>query len=1177
MTHRISTLLVALLVALAQPAVRAAELPARINCLFLGDQGYHKPADRYNQLLPSFPRRGIDITYSDDVNDLNPQTLSRYDVLIVYANIGTISDSQAAALLEFVRSGHGFVPLHCASFCFRNNDEVVALIGGQFKKHSTGTFRTRIAAPKHEVMRNFRGFESWDETYEHVLHNEKNRTVLEFRDTEPYTWVRTEGKGRVFYTAWGHDERTWGNPGFKDLVERGIRWAAGRDVQAELAATWPALKPVEYVDQKVAYYPPGAGRTGDGQWNKMQKPLSPEESMTHMLTPPGFKVELFASDPQIKKPIYMAWDERGRLWIAETIDYPNDMQQPGQGRDRITICEDTDGDGKADKFTVFADKLSIPTSFTFANGGVIIDQAPVTLFLKDTDGDGVADVRKEIITGWGTKDTHAGPSNLHYGLDNWIWGMTGYSGYDGSGEGKPLKFPMGFHRFRPDGSGLEFLRQTNNNTWGLGFSEEGLVFGSTANNNPSVYMPIPGRYYGWMPNGKAGVLSGIADSSRFNAITDKVRQVDVHGGYTAAAGHELYTARTYPKRYWNKIAFVAEPTGHLVGAFELERSGSDFKSHNPFNLLASDDEWTAPIFAAVGPDGNVWVIDWYNYIVQHNPTPKGYETGAGNAYVTDLRDKRHGRIYRIVYTGPDGRPSKPLDLSKASPADLVAALKHDNMLWRTHAQRLLVERGQKDVVPALVALVNDTSVDEIGLNVGAIHALWTLHGLLALDGSDPVALAAAVGALRHPSAGVRRNAVQVLPPSAASAEAIVAAKLLDDGDAQVRLAALLALADQPPVDAAGAAIYAMLKKPVNEKDRWISEAATAAALRQSKGFLAASPEASQADEHAHHHHSAVAKDGPNLLPNPSFEDMKDGQPIGWKSHVFKGAADFALVDGGHSGSKCVQITSRDGADASWQTKVTVKPNTHYKLVAWVKTKDIHNVDHGFGAQINAHEIGRDNGGATMALKATSDWQKLEAVFNSRDKTSLTINCLFGGWGRSTGTAWWDDVSLAETQAPPGVTGSATGLPSIVALISALSKGLPTGPAAVVDEKGTVVIKLGVIPNIMRYDRDKLTVKAGSKVHLIFSNTDHMQHNFLLLKPNSVDKVGPLADAMAASPSGLSKSYIPDSPLIMASTPLVDPGSEAHIHFTAPKNPGEFPYICTFPGHWRIMQGVLVVE
>jgi len=608
------------------------------------------------------------------------------------------------------------------------------------------------------------------------------------------------------------------------------------------------VKPFEYIEAKIAYYPPGGARRGDGQWNRMQLPLSPAESMRHMVTPVGFRVELFAAEPEIGKAICLNWDERGRLWVAETVDYPNDMQPPGQGRDRIRICEDTDGDGRADKFTVFAEELSIPTSLTFAHGGVILTQAPYTLFLQDTDGDDVADVRQELFGGWGINDTHAGPSNLHYGLDNWYWGIVGYSGFNGTVGGEKHSFSMGFYRFqvsggagdeadlRPTASRLEFLRNTNNNSWGVGFSEEGFLFGSTANRNPSVYMPIPNRYYERVRGWSSSVLGGIADTHLFKPITDKVRQVDCHGGYTSGAGHALYTARTYPQEYWNRTALVNGPTGHLTGVFVLQRDGTDFRSHNPFNLLASEDEWTAPIMAEVGPDGHVWIIDWYNYIVQHNPTPAGFETGKGNAYATELRDKRHARIYRVVYEAAPA--TRPFSLAGASPAELVAALRHPNMLWRKHAQRLLVERAKRDVVPMLVELVEGTSVDEIGLNVGAIHALWTMHGLGALADSNSAAVAAAIGALRHPSAGVRRNALMVIPRDEASLAAILEAGSLFDGDAHVRMAALLALSEMPANNSAAEAVIASLEDERNLADRWIPDAATSAAAAHAGEFLA---------------------------------------------------------------------------------------------------------------------------------------------------------------------------------------------------------------------------------------------------------------------------------------------------------------------------------------------------
>ncbi|MCE9556181.1 MAG: ThuA domain-containing protein [Planctomycetes bacterium] len=1008
--------------------VSAAE-PPPIKALFLGDKGHHRPADRAKQLIPVLAKRGIDIRYTDDVSELNLENLKKYQVLIVYANIDKISPEQAKALLDYVAEGGGFVPLHCASFCFRNSPEVVALIGGQFKSHGTGVFRDEIVERQHPIMKGFDGFESWDETYVHSKHNPQDRLVLSYRVDkdvrEPYTWVRTQGKGRVFYTAWGHDERTWANAGFQNLVERGIRWAAGLDPGVVPAypplggsavsdalplqgAKPTGLKPFEYVKEKIAFYPPPGTK---GTWDQMQLPLSPAESAKHLVLPEGFEAKLFVSEPELAgKPICMNWDDRGRLWVVESLDYPNELQKEGEGRDRIRICEDTDGDGRADKFTVFAEKLSIPTSLLPVSGGVIVHQAPQTLFLKDTNGDDKADEKHVLINGWGTSDTHAGPSNLNWGLDNWVWGCVGYSGFKGQVGDKKLQFAMGFYRFRPDGSQFEFLCSTNNNTWGLGRTEDGCIVGSTANNCPSVYMAIPNRYYENVPGMAAKRLETIAETHNFHPVTDKVRQVDAHGRYTAGAGHAVYTARTYPSAYWNRVAFVSCPTGHLTGQYRLERQGSQFISRDAPSFFASDDEWTAPIMAEVGPDGNVWVIDWYNYIVQHNPTPRGFKTGKHGAYETPLRDKKHGRIYRIVHK--DSTPTKPLNLEKATPAELVAALKNDNMLWRIHAQRRLVQRGQKDVVPALVELVRDNSVDPAGINGGAIHALWTLHGLgaLAEQNTDQAALTAALAALRHPSYAVRRNAVQVLPRTEESLFAILSAGLLSDSDAQVRLMTLLALSEMPRTSQAGAAIYAALLLPENFNDRWIPDAATAAAARHDAGFIKAILGASGGAAAS----SRVATRSGNLLSNGSFEIRAKDQPVDWQVRNYVGPAVHRLVDGGRMGRSCVEIQSTQGSDTSWAVTVAVKPNTNYLLTGWIKTQGL-KTNGSQGALLNIHELQQPEPVRTAAVQGTTDWTPVSVRFNTGSLTELSINCLFGGWGLATGTAWFDDLTLAEEQ------------------------------------------------------------------------------------------------------------------------------------------------------------------
>ena len=807
-------------------AIAADEKPIKL--LFLGDNQGHKPPLRFRQLEPVLAKRGIEITYTDKVDALSAKTLAPYDGLIIYANHTKWSPENETALLEYVESGKGFIPLHCASYCFIDSKKYVDLVGAQFQRHGTGTFRVNNAEPNHEIIKGFKGFESYDETYVHTKHNEKDRTVLEYRmegtRKEPWTWVRTQGKGRVFYTAWGHDDKTWGNPGFHNLVERGIRWAVGKDPSVvpafglndnpEMTPKRNDVKPFEYVDANIPFYAPRGGKAERPR--QMQKPVGVEESMKHFVTPVDFEVKAFVTEDKLGgKPIAMTWDEQGRLWVSITQDYPNERQPEGEGRDRIVVCEDTDGDSVCDKVTQFADKLSIPTSLLRYAGGIIVLQAPHTLFLKDTDGDGKADLRQILFTGWGTGDTHAGPSNLRYGFDNWIYGMVGYSAFFGTVAGERLNFRQGLYRFKLEreandanklqATKLEFLRSTSNNSWGVGFTEEGLLFGSTANGCPSVFMPIPNRYYENVRGLTPGVLPNIAASNRIQPITDKVRQVDFHGGFTAAAGHEIYTARTYPREYWNRVAFISEPTGHLTATMVIRPDGSSFTTRYGWNLLASDDEWSAPIDAQVGPDGHMWVIDWYNFIVQHNPTPPGFRNGRGNAYETELRDKKHGRIYRVVYK--QAKPEKPFTLKDAKPEDLVAALKHPTMTWRLHAQRLLIERGNTDIADALFKQVEDKTVDETGLNAGAVHALWVIRGLIdgekiARSKADRVALQGlqyriGQSVLKHPSAAVRRSAVQVLWDVYDAGTIQRFHKMAtDDPDAQVRLAALLAAADR---------------------------------------------------------------------------------------------------------------------------------------------------------------------------------------------------------------------------------------------------------------------------------------------------------------------------------------------------------------------------------------------
>jgi type 1 glutamine amidotransferase len=283
--------------------------PRRVKVLWLGDDGHHVPLARARQVYADFARRGIDFTYTDRMEDLNPQNLARYDALMVYANVERIAPEQEQAILDYVAAGHGYVPVHCGSFCFLNSPKLTALTGARFQRHGTGTFTETIAQADHPIEKGLNPITSWDETYVHNMHNDANREVLGYRvegdHREPYTWTRTEGKGRVFYTAWGHDERTWGNRDFQNLLERGLRWAAGDWA----LAPQPKFKPFEYTEANLPNYVQGArwGVTGE-PIRTMQQPVSPEESMKHMVVPPGTALSLEAAEPDVKKPNALAFD-----------------------------------------------------------------------------------------------------------------------------------------------------------------------------------------------------------------------------------------------------------------------------------------------------------------------------------------------------------------------------------------------------------------------------------------------------------------------------------------------------------------------------------------------------------------------------------------------------------------------------------------------------------------------------------------------------------------------------------------------------------------------------------------------------------------------------------------------------------------------------------------------------
>ena len=1033
--------------AAATPATAAAR---RLQVLFLGaptqNGPHHDPITRFAVLKRGLGVHGLDLTYSEaPAEALTPAGLAPFDAVLLYGNWdqqGVLPEANLRALLGWVEAGGGFVPVHCASACWGRSPAFVKLVGARFLRHGGEEFGVENVLPDHPVLRGLPGYKAWDETYEHDEHA-GDRVILQRRQQEPWSWVRTQGQGRVFYTASGHDHRVWDKVEFQQLLRHGILWAVGEAKRAQLDALALPVLETETVSLP--------GYRQRREITVAQKPLPSAASQKLATVPVGMQLQLFASEPDLVNPIHIAWDHAGRAFVVETVDYPNNLQRGDLGHDRITVCEDTDGDGRADRFTRFAEGLSIPTSLCFANGGVLCTNGSDLLFLRDTDGDLRADERKVLFTGFSMGDTHAGVSNLQWHQDGWVWATVGYSGFRGEVGGERHDFEQGVFRFRPDGSKLEFLQHTTNNTWGLGFTAAGDCVGSTANGNPSWFLTFADAAYRRVGMEPHVTPRADQDPPFFPSSTD-IRQVDFFDHYTAAAGHAVYTATRLPAEYHDRAAFVCEPTGKLVATFDLERRGGGFRAvQSPNNLYSSADSWSSPVCAEVGPDGAVWICDWYNLIIQHNPTPTrgsagvDAKTGRGNAYETPLRDTQHGRIWRVFPAGSQNETAPKFAAARSAAAaelgDLLAGLAHGNLLWRKHAQRLLDERNDAAMLPALEQLA-------AAATTASPHALQLLAARRAVPETLLVAL------LRSPHEPSRRAALALADVAVLKRVFVGQGPLSVPGprDLAELLVRLSEAAADPEVGACivrtGVAMEATIFEDVTLRDAW-----TIAARRHADTVLPAAKAAGI--------QLGARAEPTNLLPNGDFAAADGERPRGWTDlRVYSGAgADqvaFAQdATGGRNGTPALRVHSERRSDCGVAAIVPVRSGTRYRLSGWIKTANVTTPRGADGVMLNVH-----GGVRTAGVKGTQDWTLVQAEFDADHDGEIVVHCLFGGYGGAQGTAWFDDVALVAIGSGNSLAGSLealAALPQQAAATTATDAPKRTFPIdAAVHERGTAV-------------------------------------------------------------------------------------------------------------------------
>jgi len=762
------------------------------------------------------------------------EQLAQTDVLVMYAQDGgNIPKDRRDGLNAFLKRGGGIVVIHTASVS-ADSAHWKSIIGGSWVEGTTRWFEGPMSLyyedSQHPITKGVSNFDMDDEIYYDmdlspdiqvlaVAYTPKRTTgprrnsgqgtpaaaQPSVYDIQPQMWTyeRTIEGGepyRAFVSIPGHLYTNFSRLNYRAVLLRGIAWVGHRQNVDEFC-----------MSEELASlrYPEGG-------------PTAPDKAAVKLEMHPDFNISLVASEPLINKPINIDWDARGRMWVAETPEYPSGRKAPTvetwkdsgslvrtthpeqrKATDRISILIDTDGDGRADKKEVFYEGLELVTSFVFYKDGVIASAAPDIWLIRDTDGDGKAETVSKLYTGLGTNDTHAVINNLRWGFDGWIYATHGYSASDHVWNGDKTKdfgrITSGVVRFRPDGSGFEQYCSKGGNTWGLDIAWDNEVFFTQPTSGDllnHVVMPESILARGQVA-GTRSYKPQIVRRKSYPLISYEKQayvQIDLVGSFTASAGCAIYDGGTWPAE-WNYSYFTTEPTINIIHHEVVTPDGVSYNAHKTREpeFIAGRDMWFRPIETRIGPDGALYLCDFYNQAVAHNDT-RGTLHNRANAAVRPDRDHYFGRIWRVDHK--QARKIEVPNLAEASPAQLVKALAHPNAHVRKTAQRLITEKGagmqQQQFLASFSPSGAGDAANDLRFN---IHWQWTLHNL---------------GFQQDPPAGLRENPAMLkntlqlamadvggvasdVKPAMAANRISEALKNVQNPNARVSLEAILAL------------------------------------------------------------------------------------------------------------------------------------------------------------------------------------------------------------------------------------------------------------------------------------------------------------------------------------------------------------------------------------------------
>ena len=771
--------------------------------------------------------------------------LAKADVVVLYqSKFAAYSADAQQALGAFAKRGGGVVAVHGA-VAAGNAEFGKSLFGGAWTGESqkfANNMLLCIRTDAHPLTISASTFDIQDDTvYDLALHenifvlgsaftpkvtNDRRKSTeakdrASIYDIQPQLWVYEASDHRAAVFLAGANAGTLDHVSFRTFIARATAWTAKRPSTDELCAK---------SDLEDVRYPTGGPRRGP-------------DAVAQFKMQPGFKVSVLATEPLINKPIAMQWDERGRLWVAETPEYPNGRRPlnaeawkeggvlaPGNydrpAHDKISVMVSSKQDGVFDQKVIFHEGLELITGFCIYKDGVIVVAQKNIVWLRDTNGDGKADKEEILFGGFTPGDTHFVANHFIVAPDGWIYASNGGGGtatHAKTGEAMARLSP-GTFRFKPDGSAIEQVASLGGNSFGNEVTSDMELFhGKATNGNPIQHVVLPESILAKVPGTTAKAFNSVNPGRPVfrKDLPDRapLLQIDQVGRYTAACATPVYEDGAWPKEY-NGTVFVTEPILDIIHHEKLVVGGAAYKGElilEDSEWLRSMDHWFCPIDVSFGPDGAMYILDFYTPVVAHNDT-RGPQHSKSGASVRPDREHYFGRIYRIQHENAPafGHP----DLTKADAAGLVAAFSHPSKVVRFNALRVLMDRDAS-VHAAAVPLMTELAFGQ-GKPEARILALWGLQRLGKLS-SDQLAIAATTE-----NVSVRKNAFLVSEAGQIALPTAAYRAAFDDADARVRLASLRSLGSAAMSAEVGVLLSASQAKFTDNWSKAASSAATAA-------------------------------------------------------------------------------------------------------------------------------------------------------------------------------------------------------------------------------------------------------------------------------------------------------------------------------------------------------------